>query len=73
MAGKEHEEIVTFEFPIRESRGVTPMQSIPPSALPNFYGLVNEDPNAFLFQFEVFCRGYGYCANDQNLNVFPLL
>ena len=48
------------------------MQSIPPSNLPNFHDLENEDPNAFLFQFEVLCRGYVYFTNDQKLNVFPL-
>ena len=31
----------------------------------------NEDLDVFLFQFEVICRGYGYCSNDQKLNVFP--
>ena len=39
---------------------------------PHLHGLENEDPDVFLFQFEVLCRGYGYCANDKKLNVFPL-
>ena len=50
---------------------MAPTKSIPPHVLPNFHGLENEDPDVFLFQFEVLCRGYGYCANDQKLNVFP--
>ena len=62
----------TFEFPIRYSRGVAPIQRIPPHIQPNFHGLENEDPDVFLFQFEILCRGYGYCSNDQKLNVFPL-
>ena len=44
------------------------MQSILPSILPNFHGLENEDPDEFLFQFEVLCRGY----DVQNLKKFPL-
>lgn len=72
MAGKKETEVVTFEFPIRDPEGVVQMQSIPPSNLPNFHGSVDEDPDAFLFQFEVFCRGYGYFTNDQKLIVFPL-
>jgi hypothetical protein len=72
MAGKKETKVVTFEFPIRDPEGVVQMQSIPPSNLPNFHGLENEDPDAFLFQFEVLCRGYGYFTNDQKLNVFPL-
>ena len=72
MAGKKDAKVVTFEFPIRDSRGVAPTKRIPPHVLPNFHGLENEDPDVFLFQFEVLCRGYGYCANYQKLNVFSL-
>ena len=72
MAGKKDAEVVTFEFPIRYLRGVAPTKTIPPHVLPNFRSLENEDHGVFLFQFEVLCRGYGYCDNDQKLNVFPL-
>ena len=72
MAGKKDGEVVTFEFPTRDSGRVAPTKSIPPHVLPNFHGLENEDPDVFLFKFEVLCRGYGYCANDKKLNVFPL-
>ena len=65
-------EVVTFEFPIRDSRGVAQTKRIPPHVLPNFHGLENEDLDVFLFQFEILCRGYGYCFNDQKLNAFPL-
>ena len=44
------------------------MQCVPPSILPNFHGLENEDPDVFLFQFEVLCRGY----DVQNLKRYPL-
>ena len=72
MEGKKDEKVVTFEFPIRDLGRVAPTKSIPPHVLPNFNGLENEYPDVFLFQFEVLCRGYGYCANDQKLNVFSL-
>ena len=72
MAGKKDAKFVTFKFSIRDSGRVAPMKSIPPHVLPNFQGLENEDPDVFLFQLEILCRGYGYCYNDQNLNVFPL-
>lgn len=65
------ENIVTFEFHIKDP-GVAQMHSIPPYALPKFHGLENEDPDTFLFEFEVLCRGYGYCTNHQRLQVFPL-
>ena len=41
---------------------------IPSSILPNFHGLENEDPDEFLFQLEILCRGY----DVQNLKIFPL-
>ena len=63
MEGKKDEEIVTFEFSIRYSKGVAPIQIIPPHVQPNFHGLENEDPDVFLFEFEVLCRGY-YYTND---------
>ena len=72
MAGKKYGEFFTLKFPIIDSGRVAPKKSISPHVLPNFHGLENEDPDVFLFQFEVLCRGYGYCSNDQKLNVFPL-
>ena len=56
--------VSTFEFPIKDLGGVTQMHIIPPSSLPNFNGLTNEDPDTFLFEFEILCRGYDYCTND---------
>ena len=63
MVGKKDVEFDSFKFPIRDSRGVAPMKGISPHVLPNFHGLENEDPDIFLFQFEVLCRGYGYRSN----------
>ena len=72
MASKKDAEVVTFEFPIRDSRGVAPTKRIPPHVLPNFHDLENQHPDVFLIQFEVLCRAYGDCDNNQKLNVFPL-
>ena len=68
MVEEKDEEVVTFEFPIRDLGGVAQIQYVPPSILPNFHGLENEDPNEFLFQLEILCRAY----NVQNMKIFPL-
>ena len=52
MVGKKDEEVVTFEFPIRDPGGMAQIQYVPPSIFPNFHGLENEDPDEFLFQLE---------------------
>lgn len=43
-------------FPIRDEDTNLTMKNISPSILPNFHGKRNEDPNTFLFEFEVLCR-----------------
>ena len=44
---------VTFGFPILDTLALfgneVKMKNIPPSVLPNFYGMATEDPNNFLF------------------------
>jgi hypothetical protein len=47
------------------------MKNIPLSALPNFHGLYSEDPDEFLFEFDILCRSYDYVSNAQKLNLFP--
>ena len=68
MVGEKDEDVVTFEFPIRDPRGMAQIQYVLPSTFPNFHGLENEDPDEFLFQLEILCRAY----NVQSLNFFPL-
>ena len=68
LVGDKDEEFFTFEFPIRDPGGVAQIQHVPPSILPNFHRLENEDPDEFLFQLEILCRGY----DVQNLKIFPL-
>ena len=48
------------------------MHIIPSSTLPKFHGLENEDPDTFLFEFEVLCIGYDYCTNNKRLKLFSL-
>ena len=47
------------------------MKNIPPSSLPNFYGKINEDPDTFLFEFNIFCRSYNYIQYAHKLKLFP--
>ena len=47
------------------------MKNIPLSTLPNFRGASSEDPDAFLFEFDVLCRSYDYSSNAHKLKLFP--
>ena len=47
------------------------MKNIPFLALPNFHGLSSEDPDEFLFEFDILCRSYDYVTNAQKLKLFP--
>jgi hypothetical protein len=50
---------------------MAPMKNIPLSTLPNFHGLSTEDPNEFLFEFDILCRSYDYTTTVQKLKLFP--
>ena len=60
-----------FQFPIQEIDANCHMKRIPPSVLPNFKGMRLEDPETFLFEFEIICKSYGYSLHIQKLNLFP--
>jgi hypothetical protein len=47
------------------------MKNIPLLSLPTFYGKNNEDPNTFLFEFDILCRRYNYVQDAQKLKLFP--
>ena len=47
------------------------MKAIPLQHIPTFHGLTSEDPDAFLFEFDVLCRGYDYTTDAQKLKLFP--
>jgi hypothetical protein len=61
----------TLEYPIVDTVSNDPMKSIPLHNLPTFHGLISEDPDAFLFEFDVLCRGYDYTSEPQKLKLFP--
>ena len=65
------EQLESYEFTIRKPTNLAPIKNINPTALPNFRGLSTEDPDTFLFEFEVVCRTYDYPADSQNLKLFP--
>ena len=60
-----------FGFPIFDEDTIATMKNIAPSILPNFHGLRSEDPEIFLFEFEVLCRSYDYLFDTQKLKLFP--
>ena len=82
MAGKEEERVLnepreedeeqTFGFPILDLAHNTNMKNINPSTLPTFHGMSTEDPDAFLFEFNILCRRYNYINDAQKLKLFPL-
>ena len=65
----------TFSFPIVDTSAIlgeeVKMKNIPPSVLPNFYGMSTEDPDAFMFEFDILCRTYGYTDDIHKLRLFP--
>lgn len=50
--------LTTFEFPIGDIMGKAQKKNIPLSDLPSFQGMVVEDPDKFLFKFDVLCGNY---------------
>ena len=79
---KDHDEVIneeregenwiedTFGFPILDTMQDATMKNIPPSSLPNFYGKSNEDPETFLFEFDILCRSYNYLQDCHKLKIF---
>jgi len=69
------EEESTFKFPIQEPGEdhdeEIKMKNIPPSVLPNFYGMASEDPDSFLFEFDIVCQTYSYTDDAHGLRLFP--
>jgi hypothetical protein len=59
-----------IEFPIVDTHGGAPMNPISLSSLPNFHGITTEDPDAFLFEFDVLCQSYDYTTNLQKMKLF---
>ena len=78
MGGNHHNEgdplpegtVSTLQFPIQQPEGITPMKNISPSVLPCFHGKATEDPNDFLFEFDILCRSYDYTSSEKKLKLF---
>ena len=68
----ENQTEVTFGFPILDTVQDVTMKNIPPSSLPTFYGKSNEDPDTFLFEFNILCRSYNYLQDAHKLKLFPV-
>ena len=57
----------TFRFRILDTIQDVTMKNIPLSSLPTFYGKINEDPDTFLFEFDILCRSYNYLQDAHKL------
>ena len=60
-----------MEYPIVDPVSNAFMKSIPLQSILTFHGLTSEDPDAFLFKFDVLCRGYDYTTDPQKIKLFP--
>ena len=67
----QHPQNSTLEYLIVDPITNAPMKVIPLQNLPTFHGLISEDPDAFLFESYVLCRGYDYTFEPQKLKLFP--
>lgn len=65
-----HVEPITFKFPITDQECVATLKNIPTSALPNVYGLIIEDLDIFLFEFDVLCQSNDYTIDSHRLKLF---
>jgi hypothetical protein len=61
----------TFRFPILDTTPNVNMKNIPLLALPTFYGKRSEDPDTFLFEFDILCKSYNYLQDAHKLKLFP--
>lgn len=48
---------LTIVYHIVDQWANTPMRAIPLQNIPNFHGMAYKDPNTFMFEFDVLCRG----------------
>jgi hypothetical protein len=69
--GNANNETETFEFPILDITRDISMKNILLSSLPHFHGMSTEDPDSFLFEFDILCMSYNYTDSAQKLKLFP--
>lgn len=60
----------TFGFPIQDITKNITMKNIPLALLPLFHGTSYEEPDSFLFEFEILCRSYNYYDDAHKLKLF---
>lgn len=60
IVDEEQDDEQTFGFPILDRAPKVVMKNINPSILPTFHGMSTEDPDAFLFEFDILCGSYNY-------------
>ena len=70
MYGHDDNEEDIIGFPIQDMDINVHMKNISPFFLPNFHGMRIEDPEKFLFEFEILCRSYGYLSHTKKLRLF---
>ena len=65
------ETIATLQFPIINPIGQAPMKNISPLLLQHFHEKAIEDPDEFIFEFNILCCTYDYTSIEKKLNLFP--
>ena len=63
--------VAPFRFPIPTQQGTQNLKNIPSVVLPKFYGLITEDLETFLFEFDVLFQSYNYTMDAHKLKLFP--
>lgn len=56
----------TLEYPIVNQVANGPMKAIPLQSIQTFLGMIIEDPDSFMFEFNVLCRGYDFTTDPQS-------
>ena len=60
----------TFPFPLPSLVTNANLKNIPPTALPNFYGLATKEFDTFLFEFDKICHSFDYNIDAHKLKLF---
>lgn len=61
---------IRFLIEVRGDTKMNPMKNVSYNALLMFLGKMNEDPDAFLFKFDILCRSYDYLIDEKKLKLF---
>ena len=61
----------TFSFPLPSLVTNANLKNIHVASLPKFYGLATEDPDTFLFEFDILYHSIDYNTDAHKLKLFP--